>query len=487
MSDTNRVQLGLVEEVTLGTTPATPAIQALRITNAPSLAFEPNTVVSEEIRSDRQITDLILVGAEAGGEVGFELSFEALDVIFGGAMQNTFESLASRVGQPGEVTSIATNVATVVDTTGGSGKAYAEGMMVQFENFLVTANNGVFRAEALSNATTVNVTGLALEATPPANAAIRQVGCQGVAGDITATAGPTNSLDSTTLDFTTMNIIAGQYIKIDSTTAGNGFVANPANNDWVKVESVTANQIVLSEVPAGWTTDTAAAQTITLYFGDVLINGTTLRTFTLEEQFTDHSPVTYQNFFGQGINTLSLNAASQSIVTANGGFFGTTAELVTTRFAGATDVAAPANTVLNSSSNVARIARGGVPIAGANFVLEATVEINNNLRRLPAVGFLGAVDIGSGEFSVTGSLSTYFDDPSIAQDVINNAETSFNLIFSDDVDQTLVIDLPRIKFSAGSPEVPGKNQDVTIPLEYQALRDPSLGYTMAIQRLFFIA
>ena len=70
MSDTNRVQIGLVEEATLGTTPATPAFQALRITNAPSLAFEPNTVVSEEIRSDRQITDLILVGAEAGGEVG---------------------------------------------------------------------------------------------------------------------------------------------------------------------------------------------------------------------------------------------------------------------------------------------------------------------------------------------------------------------------------------------------------------------------------
>jgi hypothetical protein len=484
MSDTNRVQLGLVEEVTLGVTPATPAIQALRITNAPSLAFEPNTVVSEEIRSDRQITDLILVGADAGGEVGFELSFEALDIIFGGALQNTFVNITRRIGRPGEITSVASGDMTVVDPTGDD---FVVGMMVETRNFGEAANNLVARAETLSSGTNLIVTAFVLEAVPPANAEVHQVGCQGVAGDITATAGVPNTLDTATLSFIVMGILPGMYIKIDGTTAINGFVAEPQNNDWVKVESVTALQLVLSEVPAGWATDTAVAQTITLYYGDVLVNGVNRRTFTLEEQFTDHAPVTYQNFFGQAINTLSISATSQSIVTATGGFFGTLAELVTTRFVGATDIIAPANTVLNSSSNVARIARGGVPISGANFVLEATVEINNNLRRLPAVGFLGAIDIGSGEFSVTGNLGTYFDDETIAVDVINNAETSFNLIFQDDGAQCIVLDLPRIKFSGGSPEVPGKNQDVTIPLEYQAIRDTALGYTMAVQRLFFIA
>jgi len=486
MSDTNRVGLGIVEESTLGTAPASPAIEGLRITNAPSLAFEPNTVVSDEIRADRQITDLILVGAEAGGEVGFELSFGALDTVLGGALQNTFTELAHREGRPAEITSVAANDMTVVDTTGGGGLAFAEGMLIRNRNFGETANNGEFRVEALSDATSIIYTGFVLEATPPANASVRQIGCQGVSGDIGAVAGATNTLTSSTLDFTAMGIIAGMYVKIDSTTGANGF-ATAANNDWVKVASVTANEIVLSEVPSGWATDAGAGQTIALYYGDVLINGTTLRTFTLEEQFTDHSPVSYQQFNGQGVNTLGLSAASQSIVTATAGFFGTTAALTTTRFAGATDIAAPTNTVLNSSSNVARIARGGVPISGANFVLEASIDINNNLRRLPAVGFLGAIDIGSGEFSVTGNLSTYFDDISIAQDVISNSETSFNLIFQDDVDQVAVFDLPRIKFSSGSPEVPGKNQDVTIPLEYQAIRDPALGYTMAVQRLYFVA
>lgn len=487
MSDVNRVQLGLVEEVTLGSIVATPAIQALRITNAPSLAFEPNTVVSEEIRSDRQISDLILVGAEAGGEAGFELSFESLDTIMGGAMQSNFTRLPFREGgNAGNVTSVAAGVLTVVDTSGSGGGTFAPGMVVLFEGFAQTANNGVFVLEALSNATTLNVTGLVLEATPPATARVIQCGFQGAVADVSAAAGATDTLDSAASAFAGMGIAAGMYVKIDSTTAANGF-ATTANNDWVKVESVANDSIVLSEVPTGWTTDAGAGQTITLYYGDTLVNGSTLRTFSLEEQFTDHSPITYQYFFGQGINTLSLALASQSIVTATAGFFGTTALFTTTRESGATDIAAPTNTVLNTSSNVARIARGGVPISGANFVLEASVDINNNLRRLPAVGFLGAIDIGSGEFSVTGNLSTYFDDASIAQDVIDNTETSFNMIFQDDVDHALVIDLPRIKFSSGSPEVPGKNQDVTIPLEYQAIRDPSLGYTMAVQRLYFVA
>jgi len=34
----------------------------------------------------------------------------------------------------------------------------------------------------------------------------------------------------------------------------------------------------------------------------------------------------------------------------------------------------------------------------------------------------------------------------------------------------------------GAPEVPGKNEDVTINLAYQALLDPTLGYTALTMR-----
>ncbi len=83
MSDTNRVG------VRIARSPATEApilnpqltLEALRYTGAPGLAFVPNTIVSEEIRSDRQTSDLILVGGEAGGDTNFELSFGAFDLL----------------------------------------------------------------------------------------------------------------------------------------------------------------------------------------------------------------------------------------------------------------------------------------------------------------------------------------------------------------------------------------------------------------------
>ncbi len=78
MSDTNRVGLRFFRSSQrTAPIPGGPFnLNQLRFTGTPNLAFAPNTIVSNEIRPDRQITDLILVGAEAGGDTGIELSFE---------------------------------------------------------------------------------------------------------------------------------------------------------------------------------------------------------------------------------------------------------------------------------------------------------------------------------------------------------------------------------------------------------------------------
>jgi hypothetical protein len=126
-----------------------------------------------------------------------------------------------------------------------------------------------------------------------------------------------------------------------------------------------------------------------------------------------------------------------------------------------------------------------IDAAGLNFVLEATIEMNNNLRRQPAVGVFGASGIGLGEFSVTGTLSTYFDNDEILQVILANDETTLDLITQGGDGRSMIFDLPRIKFSGGAPDVPGKNQDVTIPGTYQAILEPTLGYTMSVQRVSF--
>ena len=58
---------GGIKRVTFGVTPATPNFKAMRVTGS-SLNAGPTTVVSDELRADRQVPDLVLVGLHAGAE-----------------------------------------------------------------------------------------------------------------------------------------------------------------------------------------------------------------------------------------------------------------------------------------------------------------------------------------------------------------------------------------------------------------------------------
>jgi hypothetical protein len=52
--------------------------------------------------------------------------------------------------------------------------------------------------------------------------------------------------------------------------------------------------------------------------------------------------------------------------------------------------------------------------------------------------------------------------------------------------EVYLFDMPRIKFSAGAPTVTGKNQNVMLNASWQAVRDPSLTYTIHAQRMWYV-
>jgi hypothetical protein len=85
MSDSNRSQLAFVAESLWGTTPGTATLKKLRFTDE-SLNFTIDNIQSNEIRADRQTTDLIQTGAECGGGVNFELSYGAQDDLIAAAL-----------------------------------------------------------------------------------------------------------------------------------------------------------------------------------------------------------------------------------------------------------------------------------------------------------------------------------------------------------------------------------------------------------------
>lgn len=490
LQSTNRTKLSKVREATFGVTPATPAFKEVRNTSS-SLNANPQTVVSNEIRSDRQVSDLILVGLQAGGDIGGELSFAAFDDDFEEALQSTW------VAQPNiEVLTEDTEISAVSTTTltvaSALGSPFLAGMLVLTEGFATAANNKLARVSS-SSATTIvfPAATFAAETDPiPVGASVRVVGFQGASGDIVASVTGGNALTSTALDFTTLGIAKGDWLKIGSDVTDTSFAGTAANNGWVRVgETPVAGRIDLDIVPSGWAADAAGAKTIRVFHGDRLRNGSTKRSNTFERQYLDHSPASYELFRGQTLNTMTLALTAQAVVTVTKSYIGKDAVISASRTAGATDVAAPTNDVMNTSSDVADLSMDGATITGPNFVMAATLSINNNLRQQNAIGSLGAVGIGNGEFNVTLSqFQTYFGSKAIYDKLLAGTDFGFStrLTAPSTNKESYVVDLPRLEMQTGSPSVSGKNADVMLEGSAQAVVHPDLGYTIGINRFHYL-
>jgi len=91
-ADSSELDFAFVEESTLGTTPASPTWQKLRITSE-SLEYAIQNETSNEIRPDADLSDLIQVGANVSGDFGFELTYGSeFDTVFEHLLRGTFSS-----------------------------------------------------------------------------------------------------------------------------------------------------------------------------------------------------------------------------------------------------------------------------------------------------------------------------------------------------------------------------------------------------------
>jgi len=502
MSDTNRVGLRFFRSSQrTAPIPAGPFnLDQLRFTGTPGLAFVPTTIVSEEIRPDRQISDLILVGAEAGGDTGIELSYAAFDELITGAMFNLFTNTESKTGT-GEITAF--GAGTIDVDVGGD---FIPGQILRLQKLATgDVGDGIFQIDSIAvNTLTVSpLPGTATTAilgteTADADTNLEVTGFVALSvGDISLTVSgsdavfqfPAGALDDAM--GTGIPLAIGAWLK---------FAEFPiaANNLWNRVREIdlTADTVTV-DAQTGMVTDAAAAELVQAFYGSRVENGAQAisdHQFAVERRFEDHSPITRELFLGMALNNFNITLAPQAIAVGSLTWFGFSSAVSDDSPAYAdlyanlpNDVLAEQFDVYNTSSDIGRLGRGvdAIDSAGVNFVLEATIEINNNLRRQPAVGVFGAAGIGVGELSVTGSLSTYFDNDEILQIILNNTETSLDLITQGGDGRSMVFDMPRIKFSGGAPDVPGKNADVTIPGTYQAILSPTFGYTISTQNVSF--
>jgi hypothetical protein len=153
MANGSQHSMAYVAEATFGTTPATPIFKPIRHKGT-TLALNKDTFQSEELRSDRQITDMRHGAYDVKGDISVEFSYDSFDDMLEAAMCGTWVPTT---------TSTATTISSTATTlTRASGSFVTDGWAVN--DVVVLANlsgalDGRYRVTAVA-ALTLTVTPL---------------------------------------------------------------------------------------------------------------------------------------------------------------------------------------------------------------------------------------------------------------------------------------------------------------------------------------
>lgn len=275
-----------------------------------------------------------------------------------------------------------------------------------------------------------------------------------------------NSINSGSTNFVTENFVVGAWVRI----AG---AANSENNGLARVVSVATGKVVLSHIDL---VDESATAAIDID-GATLFTGNTKQSFTFERYFTQTAD--YFQYPGMRVGSMSLSIRPQEIITGTFGFLGKSESTATSAYASAY-TAATTGDVANAVSNITAVYENGSAITLLN---QLDLTFDNGLRALPAIGVLGATEIGLGTVRVNGSVQAYFQDLTLYNKFKNftTSEVSFVVTFNDS--SVLIFDVPSIKYTQGGAPTPGNNQDVFAQMPFEAFKDATLGQTFSITRI----
>lgn len=377
--------------------------------------------------------------------------------------------------------------------------AIAVGSIVVLRGGTQAAGNSNRRLRVTaSTATLLTVSETISAETLPAGAFVEKVGVRSAAGDLDINAtGAFAVMTSTTLNFVTLGLVAGEHIWIGGDAALTTF-STANNNCLARVRSVSANSVTLDKNSKGtFTTEANTTNTVEIFFGRVLKNeqlaNQVRRTYQIERALgapDDASPSQIQSeyFTGCVFNELTLNLTTAEKITMDIAFVGADQEFRT----GVTGLKAGTRPAIenadgqNTSTDLKRVRLSKV-VAGDEsatalfaFFPSASITVNNGIEPLKALTKLGAFDMTAGDFMVTASLEGYFSTIDAISAVRNNDSLSLDIMeFRNN--QGWVLDLPLVTAGDGSVNIE-KDQPIKVPLTLEAASgeeiDANLDHTL---------
>ena len=208
---------------------------------------------------------------------------------------------------------------------------------------------------------------------------------------------------------------------------------------------------------------------------NVLLAGTTRRSFTVERHHQDISK--FLRSTGCQFNTMSLSVAPNSMVTGSFGIIGSGFSSSGTALSGATYSAETTTAPFDSFTGA--ITEGGSSIA---IITALELNIDNGMEALYVVGSSDTLLPSIGKSMVTGSVTAYFEDTVLMDKFVNETTSALQFTLTDALGNDYIVLLPKVKYNSGNPEVSGPGA-ITLTLDFVSLFNSASDKQIKITRV----
>ncbi len=204
---------------------------------------------------------------------------------------------------------------------------------------------------------------------------------------------------------------------------------------------------------------------------NVLTDGTTKQSLTLETKFEDGATDVYKRLTGAYVSELTLSMKPGERVTGSMSFMAMGADFKNAALSGATYAAGNTNPVMVGADV------GQLALAGLTFDQIASLEltIRNTLTSQMALGSLTPVGIGTGQIEVTGKVELYVD--STAYNVLDAAQsgtaTGLTAVVGRTAGSKVKFEIPNLILEAPTADAKSATGDVMASMNFRALQDYS--------------
>lgn len=207
---------------------------------------------------------------------------------------------------------------------------------------------------------------------------------------------------------------------------------------------------------------------------NVLKAGVAEQSFTLERGHTDIGE--YTSYTGCFINKLSLSIKPNAMITGSFDILGLGGVTSTTPLA-ATPAASQTGSVFDSYTG--ELTEGGLPIG---VVTALDLSLDNGIQPQFVLFEKASPFVSWGKSTLTGSLSVFFMDNTLAQKFLEGTYSSLICTLGDGTSQSYVVTIPRVLYTGA--DVPMQaDGPLTMTLPFTAIFDQTFGTNLQIKRI----